>query len=479
MSDTPKKPADANADKNTNANADDISDATFVEIGGDEIKSVEIKSATSNAKTKAIDPETNPKTIEPETEVIKPEAIEASSDDADAKNTEPLGNPPVVVVPRNTAASDKKLWILGLLMLVGWGATGAAAYWVYQQQFGATDALENNLAQMQIQLQQTLAQSKTEQTQVLEDFRQKVITELTNIEHTASTEANKLSQQFNDHELRLNGMQERLAALSTTSREDWLLAEAEYLLRIANQRVLLEGTPDNVVPLLVRADAIVERASKGLGDRELLAIRRLLADEITALKLLAPVDTQGVYLALESLAQNIHNLPTLPLREERFTQATTPEADNQSDTDQSTYVSPNPSWLTQFKTEMANVFAFLRSSFSIKSEQELANPIVSQQRLQLMQLNTRLLIEQAQIALLKQNTTSYQASLKAASELTTQYYFDSPARNAFAQQLNDLAAQDIAPTLPDIGGSLKLLHTYIAEQHRLNAPTAGNYEGAQ
>src|SRR5690606_8016466 len=45
----------------------------------------------------------------------------------------------------------------------------------------------------------------------------------------------------------LNGQQERLRALSTTTREDWLLAEAQYLLRLANQRILTERDGANAL----------------------------------------------------------------------------------------------------------------------------------------------------------------------------------------------------------------------------------------
>ena len=38
---------------------------------------------------------------------------------------------------------------------------------------------------------------------------------------------------------RLDSHNKRLLSLSSTSREDWLLAEAEYLLRLANQRLLM------------------------------------------------------------------------------------------------------------------------------------------------------------------------------------------------------------------------------------------------
>ena len=392
------------------------------------------------------------------------EAIKAKT----PKST-PLPNseaPPIVNSTSSQNAKPKGIGLIAVLLVLGWAATGGAGYWYATQQHAQTTALQNTLAQVQSQVVEDVKNQQYAQQETLNQFEQRVNAELKTIEREATGDVRKLASQIKEHEERLNGQQERIAGLSTTSREDWLLAEAEYLLKLANQRVLLERTPQNVVALLTRADDIMERVSAGLGDRELFAIRSLLAEEITALKLVEAIDTQGLYLTLESLANAINTLPTLPSLEERFTK--TPEAPQE-----------NNNALTQFKHEMANVIAFFTNSFSLRAQEELANPIVTQQHLQLMQLNTRLLIEQAQIALLKEDNTSYQASLKSASHLVSQYYFESPARTAFATQLNDLANKNIAQELPDISRSLKLLHAYIASQHKLNAPTAGATQGVQ
>lgn len=371
----------------------------------------------------------------------------------EAKATDP-------VAPPAQPKRSKGLWLLFFLMVLGWLGFAALAYWYHQKQ---AETQERWNGQIMTLGNQAMKKTKTKLEKVdgdIAQLQQSVKSQLATIERGSSGEVRQLRSQLKEHEARLNGQQQRLAGLSTTSKEDWLLAEAEYLLKLANQRVLLERTPDNVVALLTRADEIIQRVAAGLGDRELFAIRKLLAKETTALNIIEPVDTQGIYLKLGALADAINTLPTLPTEEERFVEVEEQAVETESA-------------VAEIKREMGNVLNFIKNSFSLKSEDALANPIVSQQRLQLMQLNTRLLIEQAQISLLKEETTSYQASLKAAAELINDYFFESPARRHFSQELTALAAKEITIELPDISGSLKLLHSYVAEQHRVKGTSTG------
>ena len=462
MNDKPNnKPSDAsddNAEANTQPSPQENNIPALDNNDGETATANKTNSPTNDEQTPPLHEQDDDKT---ETVIVSEptpanETIEVVEIEEPPKPTE---TPPAT----EKKATKKGFWLLGTLIIVGWGATAAAGYWGYQQalQYQSQNVdIQSALTTLKNELDNQLARGEKAQAGQLQTFKQSVDGEFKAINREATTQRQKLQLQLKEHEARLNGQQERLTSLSTTSREDWLLAEAEYLLKLANQRVLMERTPANAVALLARADAIMERVSAGLGDRELFAIRKLLADEITALRLIEPVDTQGIYLKLGSLASAIDQLPTLPTKEERFSNSKATEPMRET------------TWAA-FKREMDNVFSFLRNSFSMRSADELANPIVSQQRLQLMQLNTRLLLEQAQISLLKEDTVSYQESLKAASELVTQYYFESPKRAAFSEELISLAQKDIAPTLPDISHSLKLLHSYIATQHRLNAPNAG------
>lgn len=367
----------------------------------------------------------------------------------------------IISTPPETKRGRKGIIILVILMILGWLAIAAAGYWYHLFLDKKQQRLNGQLMTMAQGAIKNTKQKLSDLDKNITAVHTDVTRQLQSIEQEATGDLRALNAQVKEHEARLNGQQERLASLSTTSKEDWLLAEAEYLLKLANQRVLMEQTPHNVVALLTRADNIIERVAAGLGDRELFAIRKLLAEEITALKLITPIDTQGVYLRLGALADVIHTLPTLPTSEERFQQ------------EENTVAPAEDGFFAEFKREMANVFDFIRHSFSIKSEDALANPIVSQQRLQLMQLNTRLFIEQAQISLLKAEAVSYQASLQAAIELSRRYFFESPAREKFAEELAELAKKEIVQELPDISKSLKLLHNYVAVQHRMSTPTAG------
>lgn len=367
---------------------------------------------------------------------------------------EPAQAPPVAA---NTQRKSKAILLLVILLILGWAGTGYGGYWLYQQQLQAQNA-DQQLAE---QIDQAVANVKTQseralqqQASELDKARATMQQDIKAAGREAARDFTQLQAALKEHEERLNGQQQRLLGLTTTSREDWLLAEAEYLLKLANQRILLEQTPENVLALLQRADEIIEQASAGLGDRELFAIRKRLAEHITALKLIKPVDTQGTYLRLGALASSIGSLPTLPTQEERF---------SESNAEQTTKIG----WWSDFKTEFKKVLAFFEGAFHFRDEEELANPLVSQQHLQLMQLNTRLLIEQAQIALLKNDQTTYSEALKAAAELTEQYYFESPARKAFATELRQASSQVITVKLPDISGALKLLHAYTESLHRL------------
>lgn len=523
MSEKPKKPAPTSDSLDAKSTVDNLADELNTQTTGNPEKTHSLSSDSPNTNSPVIEAADlqNPDTLVAKEDAVKENAVKENT----AKEETPGPSPetslkleathkikdaadPIKAKPQDlqkpestkrtaesqpakspSFAKKKALWLLILLILIGWGVTAAGGYWVYLQYLASqqnTTRLQNQLGDLNQQVEQALTQTKSENTLKLEQFKQGVNTELKAIEREASGDLSQLASQIKEHEARLNGQQQRLANLSTTSREDWLLAEAQYLLKLANQRVLLERTPQNVVALLTRADEIIERVSAGLGDRELFSIRKLLAEEITALKMVEPVDTQGIYLKLGALANTIHSLPTLPSEQERFGQVAMepkeepsankePSANNNKEPSAKKEPSAqaNESFIAEFKREMSSLFLFIRNAFSWYSEDELANPIVSQQRLQLMQLNTRLLIEQAQIAILKENVVSYRESLKAASELAGQYYFASPARTALINELDHLAQKNIAPELPNISQSLKLLHTYIATQHRLNTPSAG------
>ncbi len=274
-------------------------------------------------------------------------------------------------------------------------------------------------------------------------------------------------------ETQVAAQQVRLQSLSRASREDWLLAEAQYLLRIAQQRWQLETDVPATLALIERADALVATANEGLGDSDLVAVRQGLANDSVLLKRLEPIDTVGIYMALDALATQIESLSTVPDAEERLPLAL-PDAQANSLSETSTGPSGDSGGAWQaIRRQFAGVVTFLNSAFRLQDASELTNPLTSQSGLALMQLNSRLAIEQANIALLKGQPELYRTSLLKAARLLRQYYFDSEARNVFVEELDRLAQLTIVPERPELSKALVLLQAYIAEQHRLTVPVAG------
>ncbi len=102
-------------------------------------------------------------------------------------------------------------------------------------------------------------------------------------------------------------LDEVLAQLSQeqeTDERDWLHAEAAYLLRLANQRLQLEGDVDGAAALLRTADARLVDAD----NPALTSVRREIASELAALDAVPRVDRTGIYLALNAQQERISGL---------------------------------------------------------------------------------------------------------------------------------------------------------------------------
>jgi uroporphyrin-3 C-methyltransferase len=89
------------------------------------------------------------------------------------------------------------------------------------------------------------------------------------------------------------------------SPREWQLAEVEYLLRIANHRILMERDVSAALRLLEAADAILLE----LDDFAVFQVRAALADEILALGNVRGNDVQGIYLRLEAIKGRMDDLP--------------------------------------------------------------------------------------------------------------------------------------------------------------------------
>lgn len=359
------------------------------------------------------------------------------------------------------------LWLILAVMVLLAAAMALAGYkgWAWYKNVDA------QYAELKAQSQANAGGLKSIESEVLE-FGQSVTQVSTTVRETLSkadqqTTA-KLQQQNNILKqqnstlqrmgTRLDGQQTRINTLSTTSREDWLLAEAEYLLRLANQRVLLENNARNAIALLEAADEIVKQVAAGLGDPELFAIRKTLGRELTQLRLIDHVDKEGLYIQLGSLADEVESLPRV-----RQTSLAAAKPGQLIELEGA----PAATWSSNLWASIKESAGALSQYVKISDAESPAVPLMSDESALVVGMNVRLLMQQAQLAILKEEPVIYQHSLEKALLLIQTYYIDSAAVSEYKSRIQQHLAVKVAPEMPDISSSLKLLNGFIKKLHKI------------
>ncbi len=267
------------------------------------------------------------------------------------------------------------------------------------------------------------------------------------------------STQISDLANRLAAQGKRLRAMSTTSREDWLLAEAEYLLKLANQRVRIERSADGAEALLEAADAIL----RDLDDPDLHSLRRAIAEDLAALRLMNKIDVEGIYLSLVALTRQIENLPLRAnLGHDSKSALLTMDLEE---------APPRSAW-QRFTDSLLGFFSALKSYVRVHKHGDRPKVVAPADALYLQQ-NLRLILERAQLALLREQEDIYRQSIAQALSWAEKYYPQTLPLMKFQETLHSLQNKTVVQKFPDISQSLNLLHEHIKTLHLLTpAPTA-------
>jgi uroporphyrin-3 C-methyltransferase len=259
----------------------------------------------------------------------------------------------------------------------------------------------------------------------------------------------------------LQGQQQALEDSMATLRSEltgdarvWDVEEVATLLQIANDRLHLEK---EVAPSLAALQA-ADRHLQALNNPALLEVRRLLAEEITALRGTAHPDIEGMALSLNALIQGIDRLP---IASTALQSASSPAT------------VPGSGW----RGVLHDLWEKLRSLVSIQHRGQADRPLLSPDQRYFLRQNLRLDLEAARIALLRRDGQTYQQTLRSAQEWISLYFDnDAPATAGALQELAHLQQTDIAPSLPDISGSLNALRSWLNGQKAHQAPRTSGAE---
>lgn len=220
---------------------------------------------------------------------------------------------------------------------------------------------------------------------------------------------------------------------------DWRLAEVEYLLRVANGRLLLERDAATAERLLAAADAILEE----LDDFALFDVRALLAEERLALREAAATNTQTLFLRLEAIKDGLGALPArVP---EHFAPAT-------PDSEPDAAPGQEPSAWDAFLDRLSRLYEF-------RTREGIApRPLLRPDEAVYLEFNLRLAFERAQLGALRNDQLLYRKSLDAARGWIDEHLdAESPAVQGLRREVDALLGFDVEAPVPDISRSLARL----------------------
>ncbi|GAB4293194.1 MAG: hypothetical protein Kow0096_08650 [Thiohalomonadaceae bacterium] len=239
----------------------------------------------------------------------------------------------------------------------------------------------------------------------------------------------------------LEKMNERLGR----DRHAWVLAEADYLLQLANRRLLLERDVAGAIAAMTAAD----QRLASLNDPLLTRVRAQLSEEVQALRALPVPDVDGIALELGALSKGVDNLVLAGTPREEQEEAATAE---------------QPSgWRGLVQT----VWSDIRSLVVIRRHDAGSLPLTTPDQRLLLRQNLRLKLETARLSLLRGHGQAYRAALQEADAWVERFYdAASPATVGMREALGRLAAIDIAPPLPAIDQSLHALREISARLER-------------
>ncbi|MFT4632415.1 MAG: uroporphyrin-3 C-methyltransferase [Candidatus Azotimanducaceae bacterium] len=293
----------------------------------------------------------------------------------------------------------------------------------------------------------TLQNKQTEQSRQFQQNLEELSTRLVNQSGVAPEEL----------DVALLGLRTEMLGLLGTSSQDWLFAEVEFLLRMANQRILMERDPQGALALLRAADDVV-RDARGIMAFDL---RAAISEDLGRLSAVEALDVDGLYLRLMTLIRQVETLPQRGLRYSA--------SDDQTAVRQS-------SGASRFTELMREAGARLSQLVDYRASGVVITPILPPQEEYYLRQNLVLQLQMAQLALLRGDPAIYAGALAEAQRWVPAYFDVESARTrAMMAMLDNLASTDISQEFPDISGSLRVAREHMArfqgQPARVTAPT--------
>jgi uroporphyrin-3 C-methyltransferase len=383
-----------------------------------------------------IEPENNPS---PQSETSEQDSA-ASTPESEVKTSEAPQEkqaatpPPATPQPKPVKQGNKGVKLATLAIVLSLFFGGGSVYLANQQ----AAMYKAEIAALKSELDQTKA-SLTQQIKAGEGQATSMVNNLKNQTETL------LNQQ---HES-LNSLQVALADIKGRRPNDWLLAEADYLVKLAGRKLFLDKDVESATRLMESAD---QRIS-ALNDPSLVPLRKEMTQDIVTLKAVPLIDREGLAIRLTTLQELVDKLP--------LANAILPDAPVVEKAQVSEDIND---WQENLVTSLKD---FSEQFITFRTRDGNVIPLLSPKQHYYLKENIKGKLENAIRAIYTENGEVYQSSLKVANDWAQQFFkLDDANVEQFTQALTELGSKNIAVAYPVKLVSQKALADVINERLR-------------
>ena len=251
---------------------------------------------------------------------------------------------------------------------------------------------------------------------------------------------------------RMGRVEDQMDRLLAVDRRAWLGQEAVFLTRLAGQRLLVARDVDAALALLEQADVLL----RDTGEPKFEGARLAIARDRAALAAVPRVDQVGLYARLSGL---IDQVDKLQLEFEAPAAAAQPA------------VASDTGWWAQVSSGWRAALAKLSDHLIVRRRSDEIAQLMTPEWAALARQNIRMLIEQAQIAMLSANQPLFERSLQRASGFVALFAEQDAERvSSIVQTLDALRGETIAPELPELTETRSLLEGEVERLGNRTAP---------
>lgn len=225
------------------------------------------------------------------------------------------------------------------------------------------------------------------------------------------------------------------------TRGDWLIADAEYLLSIANQRLHLVGDVNTSIMAFEAADQRLRES----GDTAAFKVREQITKEIADLQTVKMPDVVGMHASIQLLKDKIPKLAVLlPYSGKPLTESKQIHNHDEEEQESDHGV-------------LNSALNLLEGYVTVKHTNQAVTHILTEEEVEFIRQQLGVKLEIIKIALVQQNDAVYTSSIEDTKKWLKDNFTRNTNSNNFLKELDKLKNIQLHTQFPDVSMSLKMI----------------------